>query len=321
MNFEDGNWTLLTNDVVVAANNIQHVAALQGNFQTFGLTKDTPTSKKELKEWSPLGTRSADGGSAAGAGILVLAADDNVTAKIQNGVVLYAGSLEVDAETEAVLVSVVASGGKASETAFNGAFNFTVLVDETQAVIDNGATIEVGSGSVSDAAANGASVFVDATNTAILVTIAGSVAISESTGVGISAAGNIVVRDTEAYIGNRHDNNTAGDPQHGGRGRRCQGHRRKRRLYFALGPCRGPRPGRATTRMRGGNTATGIGGGSGKSESSVRGKLPNLSANGLFDLDKTKPFDPVAEQCRFFRVPSPSMWWSTMPGPMCTIPA
>ena len=281
-----------TTDVVIEANSTNHLASLQGNFLTFGITGGG-TQSKGIKSWAPsvekpgLGSSSAGGGSAGSAAVLVATAVNNVTAKIEDGVTLYAGSLEVDAATESVLVSVGASGGKASQTAFNGAFIFNVLVDDTQAVIDNGATIEVGSGSVSDPDAKGASVFVNATDTATLVAVAGSVAISESTGIGISAAGNIVVRDTEAYIGNRHDNSTvgtrgsldvAGDVRVSAQDDGFIG------ALAVSGAKASPNSGNA-----GGDAATGIDEWSGSGDV-ITERLPTFddSSGSLFDISKTK---------------------------------
>src|SRR5262249_4774390 len=52
----------------------------------------------------------------------------------------------------------------------------------------------------------GQSAVVEATDTTYLVTIAGSVALGQKVGIGASVAYNSVSRQTEAVIGNRHDN-------------------------------------------------------------------------------------------------------------------
>src|SRR5208283_3502552 len=83
-------------------------------------------------------------------------------------------------------------------------------VDTTIAQIANGATIVVGDGAVGNSGANGASVYVDAEDTAYMITVAGSIATSNQNAIGISAAGNFIDRDTEAVIGDLAGDTTSG---------------------------------------------------------------------------------------------------------------
>src|SRR5262249_37189147 len=66
-----------------------------------------------------------------------------------------------------------------------------------------GAKITVGHKALPDADAAGGSMWVGATDTAYVITVAGTVATSEQSGIGASLTLNTVLRDTEALIGNR----------------------------------------------------------------------------------------------------------------------
>ena len=93
------------------------------------------------------------------------------------------------------------SGGESGNFGFNGSFGGAVLNNNTVARIAEGSTIVVGSKAVGDDDANGASLFVNATNSSIVVTTAGALTESQSTGVGASLAVNVSLRHTEALIG------------------------------------------------------------------------------------------------------------------------
>ncbi|MCK4502250.1 MAG: hypothetical protein KAU22_04390, partial [Desulfuromonadales bacterium] len=154
-NFQTGD-----RDVVVEAASVNHIISLVGNF-SFEITSFGG------------GTKAADGGSAAGASLGLFLYNNSVAATIEEGVNLYADSLEVDANNETIAVLALISGGSADSVAFNGAFGANVVNNSTIAQIDNGSTIVVGSGSVADAAADGASIYVDATDNSYLITVAG----------------------------------------------------------------------------------------------------------------------------------------------------
>ena len=203
-----------TQDVVVEAKSVAHAINLVGNFQTPGIQGST----KPINEWKPGniiqtpggGTEAAEGGNAVGAGAGFYWYENDVAAVIEDGVQLYADSLEVDADNRELAIVLGASGGQADNVAFNGAFVAQVVNNSTLAQIDNGAVIVVGNRSVGDADGNGASLFVDATDTSYLITVAGSVAISDHVGIGASLGVNVSIRDTEAFIGNRIGDDVVG---------------------------------------------------------------------------------------------------------------
>ena len=66
--------------------------------------------------------------------------ESNVTAKVEDGVTLYGGSLDVEADTKNILINLTASGGKSSSLAFNGTITFSSALDTTLAQIDSGLT-------------------------------------------------------------------------------------------------------------------------------------------------------------------------------------
>ncbi|WP_316346829.1 DUF4347 domain-containing protein [Desulfuromonas acetoxidans] len=175
-------------DVVVEAASVNHTATMVGNYD-FNITSFGD------------GVKSADGGSGVGASIGVFWYENNVAATIEEGVTLYADSLEVDADNETLAVLLLTSGGKAGNVAFNGAFGGNIVNNTTTAQIDNGSTIVVGSGEVADEDANGASLFVDASDDSYVITVAGAVARSESVGIGASLGVSVTLRDTQAIIG------------------------------------------------------------------------------------------------------------------------
>jgi len=97
--------------------------------------------------------------------------------------------------------------------AVNGTTFFNLVDNSTIAQIENGAVIDVASGLVFDPndkpPING-SVIVDATDNSYVIGIVGNVAISEATGIGASVGINVVLRDTEAVIGDLASDATSG---------------------------------------------------------------------------------------------------------------
>jgi Ca2+-binding RTX toxin-like protein len=189
-----------TSDVVVEAVGVNHTVNVFGNYELPDLTN--------FWKFNP-GTEGADEGSAVGAGVGLYLYDSSLTAKIEDGVSLYADSLEVDADNTTLAVNLGGSGGQSDNLAFNGAFGLNILNNQTLAQIENGAFIEVGNRSVADPDANGASIFVNATDKAYLINVAGAVASSKHVGVGASLGANISIRNTEAVIGNRLGDDSA----------------------------------------------------------------------------------------------------------------
>ncbi|MDV6031965.1 MAG: hypothetical protein F9B45_18120 [Phycisphaera sp. RhM] len=202
--------------VIVEATSVNHAVNLGGNFQTPGITgqAQNPHSGSARRNWirgQKPGFGNTEGREESiGAAGMVFVYQSDVHAKIEDGVELYADSLEVDADSKTIGVVFGAAGGKGLETSFNGVVLINVLDDTTVAQIDNGAKVTVGSRPVDDANGNGAPVLVEATNDAILVNVAGTVSISDQTGIGASVGINIVTRDTEAVIGNRYGDVSAG---------------------------------------------------------------------------------------------------------------
>ena len=200
--------------VELSADTINHNVNLIGQIKTPGLESDNRpgTWKLEAKPFDKgkfidVGVKDSDKAIGIAVGIYYMRGE--ASAIIEDGVTLDADSLEVDADNETIGVTLGASGGSSKKFAFNGVgIGFTVENDTT-AQIAEGATVNIGSGSVSDSDGGSRSVFVDANDNTYLATFAGSVATGEATGIGASVAVNIVDRDTEALIGRQRDDNTA----------------------------------------------------------------------------------------------------------------
>jgi hypothetical protein len=108
--------------------------------------------------------------------------NDTTTARIEDGVLLHADSLNVDAATDVMAFSVGASGGQSDNIAVNGAVFVNVINDHTIAQIENGAVVTVGSAlaldptdPATDPSANG-SLRVEATNNIFAIAAAGGIA-------------------------------------------------------------------------------------------------------------------------------------------------
>ncbi len=202
--------------VVVEAASIAQMVNLGGNFKPFGIRGDTDKVNADGSEntdgWKPktssmgFGSKAADGGSAVGLTLLGYGYVNDVQAKIEDGVQLYADSLKVDADNDTLSLTFGASGGQADNMAFNGVMLATVVDNSTIAQVEDGATVVVGSG---DADGNGNAVLINASDSAYIITVAGAVATSETTGVGASVAVNVIERDTEALIGSRHGDDSS----------------------------------------------------------------------------------------------------------------
>lgn len=193
-----------TQDVSLNATSANDAVNFGGNIKLPGLTGNTREFKINVNK-PGAGSSTNDGKGAVGFTFQFYHYVNNVTAKIEDDVHLYGSSLEVDAENRVMSIVVGASGGKSNNVAFNGAIGANLIESNTIAHIENGATINVGANSVADSAANGASVFVEATDQTYAIIILGGVAISDHVGIGATVGVNTVERHTEAIIGNQAD--------------------------------------------------------------------------------------------------------------------
>ena len=223
--------TVTTQSVMVLATNHNQSVHFAGNISLpnpLGAVKDYvmtkgKTVKESLKDNAGgFGTSGKKGAVGATFGMYMY--NDTTTARIEDGVVLHADSLIVDAETDVMSVTVGASGGSSDNIAFNGVVLVNVIDNHTVAQIENGAVIDVGAGLAFDPTdpdtdpkyldpANNGSVVVTANDNTLVIEIAGAVASSEKTGIGASVTSNVVLRNTEAVIGD-----LAGDATSGTRG-------------------------------------------------------------------------------------------------------
>ncbi len=216
-------------DVIVEATSVNHLVNFVGNIQLPGIYPDQDnrlSNEEQAKRqasrdrslspnavFSPpsLGTKPVAGGSAAGIAFSLNMIESNVLARIEDGVTLQADSLEVDAANEELLVSVGGSGGQAGNVGFNGVVLINAINDTSYAIIDNGATLDIGSAAVGDADST-ASIFVNATDVSNVVTLAGSLSMSESKGIAASVGVTTLDRDTQAVIGNLFSDTSADAP-------------------------------------------------------------------------------------------------------------
>lgn len=155
-----------------------------------------------------IGGAGTTGTTGVGASIIGIVYVDTVTATIEDGVDLYGDTLQVTADNYVMGVNVEASGGNSSSASVNGTVGVNVVVDKTVAQIANGATIVVGDGVISGD--EDSAVLVSATDTTYLVNVLGGVAVSQSFGAGASVGVNVVVRDTEAVIGDLESDSVSG---------------------------------------------------------------------------------------------------------------
>ena len=86
---------------------------------------------------------------------------------------------------------MAASGGEAGGVGFNGTVVLNLIQNKTIAQIDSGAVIDIGLGSIT----------VNANDDSMIVSLEGGVAMSDNVGIGASVGVNVVLRDTQAVIG------------------------------------------------------------------------------------------------------------------------
>ena len=207
-------------DVVVSALSLNETVNLIGNIDlpSISVSADNPFSMKTGKDSSSvvantlrldkdalLPSAGSEGKSGVGVSLIGVDYAGKVTAKIEDGVQLYADSLQVTAENNVLGVNVGASGGKSENFGVNGIVGLNLVRNTTLAQIENGAVIEVGSNDVFDSTTtadeDNGSLVVTATDSTWLFNVLGGVSVSEGVGVGASVGLNIVVRDTQAVIG------------------------------------------------------------------------------------------------------------------------
>ncbi len=192
--------------VNVQAFSVNESVNFSGNIQLPGITGNATgtikwADKKKFFQGST-GGAGTDNQNSAGASAFVITYNNDVSAKIGQGVVLYADSLKVDTQTKVLSVDVVASGGKSKDKGLNGAFAWTYINNNTIAQINSGAIITVGNNLIDS---TGKSLLVNAQDDMGLLSIIGGVAVSNSIGAGVSAGVNNVKRNTAAFIGTSAD--------------------------------------------------------------------------------------------------------------------
>nr|WP_293778378.1 DUF4347 domain-containing protein [uncultured Oxalicibacterium sp.] len=193
-----GNQTIEVN-----AASIANLVSIVGNLKTPGISGAT-----EFKNWSkddiiskPGGGVSAEGGTAVGASMGFYVFDNDVKATIEDGVTLYGDNLSVTASNDVISAVFGASGSSGGAKAGNGVLVANVVLNDTLAQVGNNAAISLGSKPLSSTDPSSAVAYVSALDRTYVVTVAGAVATGENTGVGISIAGNVIQRDTQAVIG------------------------------------------------------------------------------------------------------------------------
>jgi hypothetical protein len=131
---------------------------------------------------------------------------NNVTAEIRSDAEVYAQSLLISAETninDIAIAPVMAAplpiiGGGAAKVGISGSVSSVNIINRTIAAIHGGVTITTG-----DQVIEGldATIMVRAVDNSSIVNIAGGVSQGQNVGAGLTAAANVVVRDTRATIG------------------------------------------------------------------------------------------------------------------------
>ncbi|MFO7964214.1 MAG: LEPR-XLL domain-containing protein [Desulfobacterales bacterium] len=203
-------------DVVVQAVSHGKAVHIGGNINLPSIGADSTTFKDfgsavkgsvvTDKTWLPkFGMNAKDGKGAVGITIMGYVGISEALATIEDGAMIHGDSLWVDAETGVLSVDFAASGGDSGKVAVNGVVTFNVIANKTIAQIENGAVIDIDSGIVFDnedldPAENG-SLVVSAHDDSYVISLTGSVATSQSVGVGASVGVTVVDRNTQAFIG------------------------------------------------------------------------------------------------------------------------
>ncbi|MEO0771506.1 MAG: hypothetical protein AAFY72_19145, partial [Cyanobacteria bacterium J06649_4] len=181
-------------DVIVKAISVNESVHFGGNLAMPGIYWNSKTSKLELSK----GGFGSDANNAVGGSALIINYVNDVSAKIEDGVSLYADSLEVTADNKTMNIDVAASGGRAETFGFNGVGAWVFVDNTTTAQIESGANLVIGNNWV-DGTTD--SLVVNAEDTVDSINVLGGVAVSESIGAGASVGLNTVNRKTRAVIG------------------------------------------------------------------------------------------------------------------------
>ena len=137
-----------------------------------------------------------------GGSVLVTDYQEDTEAYIEPGAQIDAHDLSVKANTTNVIVGAAASGNASSgNLAVAGSFGVSILNDKTLADIQLGTALNASGAPVGTSISTTGSIDVNAEDNTADINVAGEVGVSSNVGIGISAAVNVVQRDTEAWIG------------------------------------------------------------------------------------------------------------------------
>ncbi|MBD1822859.1 DUF4347 domain-containing protein [Cyanobacteria bacterium FACHB-DQ100] len=181
--------------VTVESNSINESVHFGGNIALPGVSWNGKTSSANFS----IGGAGASASNAVGGTVLVLDYINDVSARIEDGVTLYADSLKVNADSKTMSIDIAASGGKADKFGFNGAGTWVFADNTTTAQIDDGVTLVVGDNLVSGSTA---SLVVNAEDTSDVINVMGGISVSDSIGMGVTVGFNTIDRNTRAVIGN-----------------------------------------------------------------------------------------------------------------------
>jgi filamentous hemagglutinin family protein len=181
--------------VAVTATNEVDAVNLSGNFKIFPVP----------------GPGTGSGETGMGGAYLGVRYNSTTEARINTGASVQADSVDVNASSYSRNISIAESGGSSGKYGINGTFSLLTISNTTVAQIDDGAIVDVRSGSI-DENGNGlidagetASTLVKATDTSKIFNISGGITKGGSVGVGVSVSINEITRDTEALIGYREN--------------------------------------------------------------------------------------------------------------------
>ncbi|RLG69597.1 MAG: hypothetical protein DRO04_03155, partial [Candidatus Iainarchaeum archaeon] len=140
-----------------------------------------------------LGTDSKNGVGATFSGIFY---DVDTEAKIDKGAKINAKSLNVLANSTSNVLTIGLSGGLAKTFGFSGVFSYISVTDNTTACVEDGTIINL----IDNTIDTDTSFSIDAVNHSYIYNIVGGVALSNSTGIGLSIGINKVDRNTQASL-------------------------------------------------------------------------------------------------------------------------
>ncbi|HSU68754.1 MAG TPA: M10 family metallopeptidase C-terminal domain-containing protein, partial [Tepidisphaeraceae bacterium] len=221
---QDTNYQKGAQDVYVHADAETQAVNAMSNINLPGVQGNNKKFKIDLQK-PGLGTGTENGKGAVGVSFGLYDLENQVTAKIEDNAHVHGDDLAVTAGNNNLLVDIGASGGKSNGVAFNGVVAVNIVNNTTIAQIARGAIVDIGSSAAlgpdgsADPDANGASVYVAATDLVNAIEILGGVAVSDHVGIGATVGLNYVTRDTESIIGQKTDDNsvvTAGSLTSGG---------------------------------------------------------------------------------------------------------